>query len=52
VTDNGKQSSLLRYGNNYYRNKFYSTGHRDLIFLLRQESTQVYHLSGATLYGK
>jgi hypothetical protein len=28
VTDNGKPSSLLRYGNKYCRKKFYSTGPR------------------------
>jgi hypothetical protein len=26
VTDNSKHSSLLQYGNNYCRKKFYSTG--------------------------
>jgi hypothetical protein len=30
VIGSGKHSSLLQYGNNYCRKKFYSTGHRSL----------------------
>ncbi len=32
VTDNYKDTSLLRYGTNYGRNKFYGTGPRSLYY--------------------